>query len=62
MVHLLSFLKITIARIPHERGARLRQIGLFGLRPVLNVTVCTEILLLLTSSIFEDLMHNGTPF
>ena len=29
------FLKITNARIPHERGARLRQIGPIGLRPAL---------------------------
>jgi hypothetical protein len=36
MAHVLSFLKITNARILHERGARLREMGPIGLRPVLE--------------------------
>jgi hypothetical protein len=36
MLHFLSFLKITNARIAHKRGARLRQIGPTGLRPALG--------------------------
>ena len=36
MVHFLSFLKISNARISHERGARLRHIGPIGLRPALT--------------------------
>jgi hypothetical protein len=34
------FLKITNARIPHERGARLRQIGPIGLWPAQVLQTC----------------------
>jgi hypothetical protein len=48
MVYFPSLLKITNARIsdepgaPRKRGARLRQIGPIGLRPVLNTTTCKD--------------------
>ena len=46
----LSFFKITNERIPHERGALLRQIDPIGIRPALIVVVVVVVVVVVLTS------------